>query len=1177
MNKKPRQRRANTGSRGTAKPPTRKASRPSKATSRTARGGEKGERVSRAKREERRALAEGEPAQPAEATGGVEPPRHPASVKPHQDEAIFPIVGVGASAGGLEAIEYFLKHLPDHSGMAFVIVVHLDPTHKGAMVELLQRVTKMPVVEVKDRHEVEPDHVYVIPPGKDMSILRGVLHLLPQVMPRGLNLPIDFFFRSLAADQEERSVGVILSGMGSDGTLGLRAIKEKGGAAFVQSIDSAKFEGMPRSAIEAGVADIVAAVEDLPGKLIAYRQHAGYLVRPDEGLEEKAKSGLEKVYILLRSHTGNDFSLYKKSTIHRRIERRMGLHQIDKLHHYVRYLREHPREIDLLFRELLIGVTSFFRDPAAWDFLRNEAIPALIAARSNGAVLRAWVPGCSTGEEAYSLAIVFKEALEALKASKNVSLQVFATDLDKDAIDRARHAAYPANIAADVSPERLRRFFGQDERGYRVSKEIREMVVFAQQNIIMDPPFTKLDILSCRNLLIYLGPELQKRLIPLFHYSLNPNGILFLGSAETVGTHTGLFGASDNKTRLYRRLEGGAGVAPLEFPAAFNKKSPSTTREELDGRPGTYVWPPTNLQALADQVLLQRFAPAAVLTSDKGDILYISGRTGKYLEPAVGRASMNILAMARDGLRGELSTAFSTALRENRRIAIRGIRVGTNGGTQTVDVTVQKLSEPKELRGTMMVVICDVADDDAVKPHRATPGHRSAHLEQELHRAREEIQMAREEMQTSQEELKSTNEELQSTNEELQSTNEELTTSKEEMQSMNEELQTVNHELQSKLDELSHSNNDMKNLLNSTDIATLFLDCELMVRRFTNPTMSIIKLIQSDAGRSITDIARDVDYPELENDAREVLRTLVFKERLVPATRNRWFTARVMPYRTLENVIDGVVITFTDVSDTKAMEATMRQQASELRQMTESLPHLVWGCQPDGACDYVSPQWVDYTGAAAAELQGFGWLHAVHGDDRDRVRQRWRAGVQSGSPVDVELRLRAKDGSFRWFKLRSVPIHDAQGKVVKWYGTNSDIHDLKLGIEQRKEAADRLISLLQKVSEPFVVLSGGHTISHANLAAQQLLGHRGKEVVGKPLAQVLPESVAAGFHERLRQVVRERREMAFEAHFKQGQNDARFEVRVLPHAEGTAVFFQKQAGGAGTRPTDGESEGRGEG
>jgi len=848
---------------------------------------------------------------------------------PHPRGA-FPIVGIGASAGGLEALEQFLGHVPKQSGMAFVIVQHLDPTHKGIMSELLQRSTGMRVIQVRDRTRVRPDCVYVIPPNKDMSILHGVLHLLAPAAPRGLRLPIDFFFRSLAQDQQEHSVGVILSGMGSDGTLGLRAIKEKAGVVLVQEPASAKFDSMPRSALDAGLADIVAAAEELPEKILAYLQRTPLLARPEVAREDKTQSALEKVVILLRTHSGNDFSFYKRNTLYRRIERRMGIHQIAKMAGYVRYLQENTQELDLLFKELLIGVTNFFRDPAAWDQLRDQAIPALLAHRTSGQALRAWVPGCSTGEEAYSLAIVLREAIEETKPKGKFTIQIFATDLDKDAIEKARQGFFPANISADISEARLKRFFTKEEHGYRVRKEIREMVIFAPQNLIMDPPFTKLDILSCRNLLIYLTPDVQKKLIPLFHYSLLPGGILFQGSAETIGEATALFAPLSGKSRLFRRTESVIRPEQIAFPSAFGAGLPSSD----EARP-PLTKAPASLQAVADQLVLQCYAPPAVLTNEEGDIFYVSGRTGKYLEPAAGKANWNVFAMARDGLRYELAGAFKDALRKQEGVVLSGLSVDTNGGAQRVNVAVRRLGEPGPLHGLVMIVFTDVAAPVAAeavgrsaKTRARSP--RLAELEQELLRVRGESRATHEEMQTSQEELRSANEELQSTNEELQSTNEELTTSKEEMQSMNEELQTVNTELQAKVDQLSQASNDMKNLLDSTDIATLFLDKELNVRRFTPQATKIIKLIASDTGRPITDLASELRYPELADDAREVLRKLAAVEKPIGARDGRWFTVRIMPYRTLDDRIDGVVITFANITVSKTLEAELRAQHSSL-------------------------------------------------------------------------------------------------------------------------------------------------------------------------------------------------------------------------------------------------------
>ncbi|MGD0016807.1 MAG: chemotaxis protein CheB [Verrucomicrobiia bacterium] len=835
--------------------------------------------------------------------------------------SIFPVVGIGASAGGLEALELFLRNVPKNSGIAFVVVQHLDPTHKGIMAELLQRITTMKVLQVKDRTRVRPDCVYVIPPNKDMSILHGVLHLLDPVAPRGLRLPIDFFLRSLADDLEEHSIGVILSGMGMDGTLGLKAIKGKAGVVFVQDPASAKFDGMPSSAIEAGLADVVAPAEALPGKIIAYLQHIPLIARSGLAEEDKIHSAFEKIVILLRTQTGHDFSLYKKNTVYRRVERRMGIHQISRITTYVRLLQENPQELELLFKELLIGVTSFFRDPAAWEELKTHVIPALLKDRPPGQALRVWIPACATGEEAYSLAIVFKEALEQLKPARNHMLQIFATDLDRDAIDKARTGVFPANIAADVSPERLSRFFIQLEHCYQVSKPIREMVIFAPQNVIMDPPFTRLDMVSCRNLLIYLTPELQKKLLPLFHYSLNPGGVLFLGSAETIGEFTNLFAPLEGKERLYRRLESGSRAEPVEFPASF-------TSARTGAPPPKALKPTASLQSQAERLLLQQYSPAAVLVNDKGDILFVSGRTGKYLEPAAGKANWNLFAMAREGLRYELTNAFQKALRKKDAITLRNVKVGTNGGEQTIDLTVQAIAEPEALRGMVMVVFTDVATLPETKGPAKTKGPhasrtRVAALERDLEQNRQELQTTREEMQTSQEEAKSANEELQSANEELQSTNEELTTSTEEMQSMNEEMQTLNAELQHKVGDLSRLNNDLKNLLDSAEIATVFLDIALRVRLFTAGSNRVFKLIPGDVGRPITDIASELDYPGLADDAYEVLRTLAVHEQPVAARDGRWFLVRIVPYRTLENMIDGVVITFTDITASKTLEGRL--------------------------------------------------------------------------------------------------------------------------------------------------------------------------------------------------------------------------------------------------------------
>ncbi len=879
-------------------------------------------------------------------------PKHGKGLKPGGSTAVtqrpaasrtksFPIVGIGASAGGLEALEPFLENVPANNGMAFVIIQHLDPTHQGIMPELLQRKTGMKVVQVRDRTVVKPECVYVIPPNKDMSILHGVLHLLAPTAPRGLHLPIDFFLRSLAMDRESRSVGVILSGMGSDGTLGLRAIKEHAGLVLVQEPTTAKFDGMPRSAIDAGLADIVAPVEELPGRIIAYLQYTPLTPRKEEVLEDRTQSAVQKAVILLRSHTGHDFSQYKSNTLHRRIERRMGIHQITRLSAYIRYLQENSQELDFLFKELLIGVTNFFRDPILWKKLATEVLPALLADRPAGHSLRAWIPGCSTGEEAYSLAMVFQEAAERIKAKGNVTLQIFATDLDPDAIERARQGLFPPNIVADVSAERLERFFIQEERGYRICKAIRERVIFASQDLIMDPPFTKLDILSCRNLLIYLTAEVQKKLIPLFHYSLVPGGILILGGAETTAGATDLFTpVGGDHTRIFRRTQPLTRAAPVSFPPAFELR-PRDGRE-LPSAPKVAA----NLQTLADQLILQRYAPPAVLVNHKGDIFYVSGHTAKYLEPAAGKANWNLFVMARETLRYELAAGFQKALRQKERILLPGLRILADTTEQRVDVTIQQLDSPGALLGLVMIVFTEVPTTapPPVRRRVGPPGPdrtRVIELEEDLLQIRTEANVVHAEMQALQEESRSANEELQSTNEELQSTNEELMTSKEEMQSLNEELQTVNAELQGKVEELSRASNDMRNLLDSTDIATLFLDRDLNVRRFTPQATQIIKLITADEGRPITDLACELHYPELATDARKVLRTLTSVEKPIAASEGRWFSVRIMPYRTADDRIDGVVMTFANITVAKTLETKLRgQQASLEKNVAEKTGDL---------------------------------------------------------------------------------------------------------------------------------------------------------------------------------------------------------------------------------------------
>jgi two-component system CheB/CheR fusion protein len=834
----------------------------------------------------------------------------------------FPIVGIGASAGGVEALEEFFENMATNSGMSFVVIQHLSPDHKGMMPEILQRTTSMKVIQAADNLEVVPNHIYVIPPNKSMDILNGSLHLSIPVEHKGLRLPIDRFFRSLAGDKEENSIGIILSGMGSDGSEGIKAIKEKNGIVLVQDPQSAKFDGMPGSAISTGLIDIIAPANELPSRLISLLKKSP-AISMDVNNNENISS-LQKILILLHTQTGHDFSSYKKATLYRRIERRMNVHQILKITDYVRYLQENPIELDILFKELLIGVTNFFRDPAMWDKLRDQVLPALFHTLPNGYIFRVWVTACSTGEEAYSFAIVFKEAVSTLKMTKNISLQIFATDVDDDAIIEARKGIFRTNIISDVSPERISQFFTKNESTFSINNSIRELVVFATHDLIKDPPFTKLDILLCRNILIYMESDLQKKLINLFYSSLKAGGIMILGSSESVQQNEKLFSPIDNKLKIFKRSISPVEVEKMELPSSYFRTD-SIVKEESPSVKVSH-----NIQTFVEQQVLHRYSPASVLINKDGDILYITGRTGKYLEPATGKANLNIYSMAREGLRYELLSAIGKAKKSNEPIYLRNIIVGTNGGKQIVNITVQSTEKPDEFKDTILIIFTDVDSPELIVTNKSNSGDGNItnydhEHENDYQRCLQELQNTREAMQTSQEELKSTNEELQSTNEELQSTNEELTTSKEEMQSLNEELQTVNLELQTKVNDYMQASSDMKNLLNSTEIATLFLDRKFNIRRFTDSMTKIFKLRQSDVGRPFIDMVSDLQYPEMVNDAKEVLRSLVFKERDLETHDKRWYKVRIMPYRTLDERIEGLVITFIDITVAKKLEAELKE------------------------------------------------------------------------------------------------------------------------------------------------------------------------------------------------------------------------------------------------------------
>jgi len=831
--------------------------------------------------------------------------------------ADFPIISIGASAGGLEAIQQFFRNTPPTSGLAFVLIQHLDPSHSSILTEILQRTTTMPVVEAQDQMQVAPNSVYVIPPNREMAIFHGKLQLHLPLTPRGQGMPIDIFMRALAEDQGELAVGIVLSGTGSDGTLGLRAILGAGGISLVQLPETAKFDGMPISAINAGYPTHVLAVEDMPQKLISALQHS---ITLSEHLPSMTLTGINQILMLLRSSCGHDFSQYKKTTIHRRIIRRMSLHNIEDTAIYLRFLKENPPEIHLLFKELLINVTNFFRDKEVFAELTQNILPQLLADKPEDYVFRVWVAGCATGEEAYSIAILLREWMMATQ--REITVQLYATDLDDDAIAIARAGLYLPNIVQDVTPERLRQFFVHEHAGYRITQEIREMVVFTVQNVIKDPPFTKLDLLSCRNVMIYLEPALQNRLIPSFHYALKAGGVLLLSPSESIGNHNELFTPISRQCKLYRATHSGVSAhkmlvngLPWSLPAGVKTAvvTPNKSRE-------------ATLAELAQRALLKFFAPAAVVTDMQGNILYVHGETGKYLRPAPGQATLNIIEMAREGLQTELLSAIFAAASEGAAVINRQLSIQNDSGLFAVNLNLRKLAGIDAEENLLLVSFQDAGHLTTSESMRARNVSESAaqlridKLEQELAHSKESLLATIEEQQAS-------NEEMLFNFEEMQPANEALETSKVALQSVNEELITVIAELQAKNKQLSNMQSDMKNLLDNVSVGIIF-HIALHIRRFTRDATGVYRLATTDINRHLGDIKSNLGSDDLLPQAQQVLNTLTPYEREVRDTSGSCYLLRIEPYRSRDNVIDGVVLTFTDI--TTRAEAIAIQEALTL-------------------------------------------------------------------------------------------------------------------------------------------------------------------------------------------------------------------------------------------------------
>jgi two-component system CheB/CheR fusion protein len=939
-----------------------------------------------------------------------------------------PIIGIGASAGGLEALEGLCANMPADINAALVVIQHLDPHHKSLMGELLQPYAKLKVMQIEDGQVPEKNCIYINLPNFKVGLMASTFCLVAADKSQSAGLPIDHFFRTMADDLKERAIAIVLSGTGTDGSLGIKAVKGQGGLAIVQEEAQAAYSGMPSSAIETGLVDMVLPVEKIGPELCQYLEHSYIAEHKKPAVDDSFNQFLKKILLLIRTITGNDFAGYKPNTIRRRIERRMALHQISRIEDYYRYAEQQSAEVEVLFKDLLIGVTNFFRDPGAFDALAKKILPGIVKNRTLQRPVRMWVPGCATGEEAYSLAIVLVETMEKHKV--HVDVQIFATDIDEDAIAFARQGIFPDNISADVSKSRLRRFFIKSADSYAVNKQIRDMIVFANQNLINDPPFSKLDLVSCRNLLIYMKTELQKQILPLFHFTLVSDGTLFLGNSESIGGFADLFTVIDSKWKLFKRKEvllEDMGEYPV--PPLVQNNGPYKV-------PGDNLTPKMlNSRSIAEKLILEHYAPASVLVNESYDILYFMGDTSCYLSPPVGEPVVNLMQMIRKELRYKLSLALSTAVKRKNQIVTEGIELPIADSIAIIKITVSPFSEPAVPPGLMMVVFENQsAQAPADKPLKEKSVEDRSHemdpqienLKQELKFTRENLQTTIEELETSNEELKSTNEELQSTNEELQSTNEELETSKEEMHSTNEELVTINAELQNKVKELEGVNNDINNLLASTEIATIFLDNDLYIKRFTPAAVDLFNLISGDIGRPIGDITSKVNYDGLQSDAKQVLEQLVPLSKELQTKKGDWVSLKILPYRTLDNFIDGVVATFMDITDLKRME----EQASRLAVAVNNSADAITIQDFKGRITYWNKGATKMYGYSAAEAHKLNLCEIVPQDKQAELLEFVKV-LKSGETLNTfETQRKTRDGKIVDVSLAATAVIDASGKPI---------------------------------------------------------------------------------------------------------------------------------------------------
>ncbi len=1024
--------------------------------------------------------------------------------------ADFYVVGIGASAGGLEALEKFFSNMSSECGLAFVVIQHLSPDYKSLMADLLSKRTTMPVRVAQDGVPVEPNSVYLIPSKMNLTVFHHKLYLTERESEQ-LHLPIDIFFQSLAEDLREKAIGIILSGTGSDGTRGIRAIKEQGGMVMVQDERSAKFDGMPRSAIATNLVDYILSPEDMARDLLNYTQHP--CLAGDSSVKQvisRDDDSLSKIFALLRSHTGVDFTYYKQNTMVRRIERRMGIRQVDRLSDYLHYLYQSPAEVNVLYRELLIGVTRFFRDPDAFDLLRHEVIPEVFEDKERGDQVRVWVAGCSTGEEAYSLAVLLMEYLEA--TGRHLDVKVFATDLDREALEYASHGEYPESIVADVALEYLQKYFVKRGDRYAVMRPVREMVIFAQQNLITDPPFSKVDLICCRNVLIYLQPILQKKVISAFQFALNPGGFLFLGTSETVGEARDLFDHRHRKWKIYR------------YKGGFRPPLGANRLTHLMSRPRTMA---SRYGATGDEEgrrmvegiyrgVIEAFLPPVIIVNENAELVHSFGDLDPYLRvPTGGAFSADVLKMAREGLAIPISTAIHKVLKDHQTVIYNKVSLSGGEAVKTINLIAKPFVEPGSRQKLALIQFQPVKSVGSAASSveafdlDSNAQQRIRDLEHELQYTRESLQATVEELETSNEELQATNEELLAANEELQSTNEEL-------QSVNEELITVNAEYHAKIQELTDLNADMNNLLESTDVGTIFLDRDLCIRRFTPAVQDVIHLLGQDIGRPLRHISHTIEGCDLVAEAQAILKTLASKELEVRNRQGDWYRLKLMPYYTLNQSIGGVVITLVDITALKAANNRLSKLSAAVEQSLQ-LKILI---DLDGKIEYANPKVVETTGYTFDALVGSPWdivlvSKAEVVDVEKRLTQHaiWlaREAVRSHETWSGELLYKKKQGGAFWCAVTISPVYDTAGNFIGSLSVAEDITERKRAQELLRQERDFTAAVLDTIGALVVVLDAEGHIVRFNKACERLTGYTFAEVKGRRLWDlfVLPEELDA--------------------------------------------------------------------